>query len=254
MNFTTYYTRGQRVFLINVSAGRDESLFEAFSATIISLDDRQFELRPRYALNHGEEGKLKPGMRFKVTAESYGSGVQCIGSIGSVSGSSFTLYPDDLIEMYQRGQVPRIDLVCRFRTFTRTAPLALFAREWRNFVQGLAAPGMPERLEMQPGQINIGMGGMRYLTESVEPQTELAVVFIELEKDRPPVCAVAELMWRRTLPDQEGTAIGRRFVLIRKEDQERIEQFITTHQKKQRKKIVPAKTNWELLDRMFHLK
>ncbi len=29
MNYSTYFTRGQKVFLINTSADRDKSLFEA---------------------------------------------------------------------------------------------------------------------------------------------------------------------------------------------------------------------------------
>ncbi len=78
------------------------------------------------------------------------------------------------------------------------------------------------------------------------------MVFIDLEQGTAPVCAVAELLWRRSLPDDDRLAIGRRFILIRKTDQQRIQAYIQHRQKKQSKKAIRPRHNWELLDRMFH--
>lgn len=250
MNYTTYYSRGQKVFLINITPERDESIFEAFSATIVACDNHRFELRPRYTMYHGAENLLKQGMQFKVTAESFGSGVQFSSEISSVSNSGFVLAPTGPIEMYQRSQVPRMDMIVGFRSFTRTAPLTVFHHEWLRLQEGLTT-GNPTALEFTPSQINLGVGGLRSVAEQTERQHDLAMVFIELEPGQPPVCAVAEQLWRRTLPDEEGVAIGRRFVLIRKEDQLRIQQHIEKHLKKQGRKLKKTKNNWELLDRMF---
>lgn len=251
MNYTTYYSRGQKVFLINITPGRDESVFEAFSATIAACDNRQFELRPRYTLHHGTESPLRQGMQFKVTAESFGSGVQFSCEISSVSSSGFTLKPTGPIEMYQRSQVPRLDMIVGFRSFSRTAPLMVFQQEWQRLQEGLTT-GNAAMLELTPNQINLGIGGLRSVAEQTERHHDLAMVFIELEVGQPPVCAVAEQLWRRTLPDDEGVAIGRRFVLIRKDDQLRIQHHIEQTLKKQGRKLKNRKSNWELLDRMFH--
>lgn len=250
MNYTTYYSRGQKVFLINITPGRDQSLFEAFSATISTCDNQQLELRPRYALHHGEEGLLKPGMQFKVTAESFGAGVQFSGEISSISSTGFVLKPLGPIEMYQRSQVPRMDMILGFRAFTRAAPLEVFRQEWQRVVDGMAA-GKAANLELEQSQLNLGVGGLRSVVDLSERQYDLSMVFIELEAGKPPVCAVTEQLWRRTLPDDEGIAIGRRFVLIRKQDQTRIQQQIEQLLKKQGKKLKHPKNNWELLDRMF---
>lgn len=250
MNYATYYNRGQKVFLINTSPDRDQSLFEAFSATIVSCDNRHFELRTRYPLLQSGEGLFKTGARFKVTAESFGSGVQFSGEVAAVTGASFSLSPTGPIEMYQRSQVPRMDLIVGFRSFTRTTPLAVFHQEWRRLQEGLSS-GKALPLELAPRQINLGVGGLRAVTEPDERQHDLSMVFIELETGQTPICAVTEQLWRRSLPDEEGIATGQRFVLIRKEDQQKIQHHIEQRLKKQGRKLKPTKNNWELLDRMF---
>lgn len=251
MNYSTYFTRGQKVFLINTSADRDKSLFEAFSATITTAENHQFVMRPRYPLQHGDLHTLKPGMRFKVTAESYGSGMQFIGSVHSVSGKEIVIHPAEQLEMYQRSQVPRMDLILDFRTFTRSSPLPFFRREWERY-QSMLTNSSSAKLELKSGEINLGVGGFRHLLDKSDPQSELCMVFIDLEQGTAPVCAVAELLWRRSLPDDDRLAIGRRFILIRKTDQQRIQAYIQHRQKKQSKKAIRPRHNWELLDRMFH--
>lgn len=251
MNYTTYFARGQKVFLINTSSDRDSSLFEAFSATITAGENQQFTLRSRYPLHHGELHILKPGMSFKITTESYGSGMQFMGVVHSVSGRDFTINPTGQLEMYQRSQVPRMDTILNFRTFTRTAPLTFFRREWERY-QTLLSANSTDKLELASGELNLGVGGFRHLVDKSDQNSDLTMVFIDLEPGTAPICAVSELLWRRSLPDEERLAIGQRFILIKKSDQERIQAYIRHRQKKQAKKAVRPKNNWELLDRMFH--
>ena len=251
MNYTTYYNRGQRVFLINLSPDRDESVFEAFSATIMACDNTRFELRPRYNLRQGSKELPTKGMLFKVTAESFGAGVQFSGEVDTVSHNGFTLMPTGPIEMYQRSQVSRMDTTVGFRSFTRNAPLEVFRQEWQHLQEGLLA-GKATDLEMVPSQINLGIGGLRFMAAPDDRQYDLAMVFIQLGCDRPPICAVAEQLWHRTLPDMEGTVVGRRFVIIRKEDQLLIQRYLEQRLKKQGRRPPKPKNNWELLDRMFY--
>lgn len=251
MNYSTYFMRGQKVFLINTSPDRDKNLFEAFSATIGAAENKQFMMHSRYPLHNGDLHSLQVGMRFKVTTESYGSGMQFIGTVSSVSGKDFVINPTGQLEMYQRSQVLRMDLILDFRTFTRSSPLPFFRNEWDRYQTMLTKSSCAE-LELKSSEINLGAGGFRYLADKSDPQSELGMVFINLEQGTPPVCAVAELLWRRSLPDDGRLAIGRRFILIRKADQERIQAYINSRQKKQSKNVTRPKNNWELLDRMFH--
>lgn len=249
MNYSTYYSRGQKVFLINTTPGRDENLFDAFSATVSACDNRHIELKPRYPLNHSNQNPLKEGMKFKLTAESFGAGVQISGTVSHISSSGFRITPRGSIEMYQRSQVPRIDTIMGFRSFSRNAPLALFHSEWARYSGDLNASSSA-KLELEPTQINLGLGGLRYFADQTEQQSDLSLVFIQIAKAEPPICAVTEHLWRRSLPDNEGFAIGRRFVLIRKSDQHRIQAFINHDQMRHGKTTPRQKSNWELLDRM----
>lgn len=251
MNYETYFSKGQKVFLINLSEDRDESIFDAFSATIMNCDNMHFELRPRYLLHHGDHGHLEKGMIYKITAESFGAGVQFIGKIRAVNSNSFIMEPTDQMEMYQRGQVPRTDVMLGFRSFTKTAPLVFFKNEWKRFIESTES-GRSSKYDLAATSLNLGVGGLRHVVNRSDHQTDLAMLFIDLEDGEPPVCSIAEQLWRRSLPDDDGIAVGRRFVLIRKSDQKRIQLFIERHFKKQKKGTLPDKNNWELLDRMIY--
>lgn len=253
MNYLKYFARGQKVFLINTTPGRDNKIFQAFSATIVSCDNNMFELRPRYTLSDGVETLVSEKMQFKITAESYGVGVQFTGEISSIkAGGVIAIKPLETMEMYQRAQVPRIDTIIDFRYFSRTASLSVFYREWIKVMDSLSVPGAIERLGLAPREVNLGAGGIRYLIEPGEQQTDLAMMFLDIKDGNPPVCVVAEQLWKRTLPDSEGIASGRRFVLITKADQERLHKFVTAKLKKQGRKTKLDRTNWELLDRMIY--
>ena len=250
MNYATYYTKGQRVFLINATADHNDTVFEALSATITASNNQLLDLHLRYPVNKGDQTLIKPGMQFKVTTESYGTGVQFVGTVTRLEGTTCQVKPDSLIEMYQRSQMPRTDIITHYRVFCRNAPLAMFRQEWQRFSDGINTINQAS-LDLTDAQINLGMGGISYVTSADEPQTDLAMVFVVIHQNEPPVCAVAELLWKRSLPDAEGIAVGRRFVVISKADQERIKTFVQRKQKNDKKKK-PEKTYWELLDRMSH--
>jgi c-di-GMP-binding flagellar brake protein YcgR len=253
MNYLKYFARGQKVFLINTTPGRDNKIFQAFSATIVSCDNNLFELRPRYSLGDGADSLVAQEMQFKITAESYGVGVQFTGEVSAIrAGGVIAVKPLATMEMYQRAQVPRVDTILDFRYFSRTATLSVFYKEWVKVMNSMSVPGAVERLALAPREINLGAGGIRYLIEPGEQQTDLSMIFLDIKDGLAPVCVVAEQLWKRTLPDSEGIASGRRFVLITKADQERLQKFSTAKLKKLGRKTKLDRTNWELLDRMIY--
>jgi len=50
MNYDRYFSRGQKVYLINISQTRDESIYESFSATIVSSSENCITLKAPYRL------------------------------------------------------------------------------------------------------------------------------------------------------------------------------------------------------------
>jgi hypothetical protein len=69
---------------------------------------------------------------------------------------------------------------------------------------------------------------------------------IDLQDEKPPVCAVAELIWQRKDEEQSLIRCGHRFVEILKEDQGRITNLI---EKNSGVRVAVIKSR-ELIDRM----
>jgi hypothetical protein len=244
MNCSTYFTRGQKVFLINISEERDASAFDSFTGQVVLCSDDQLLLKTAYRLYSGEVLGLKPGMQFKLTTEALGMGVQVRAElIALVSPEEVKLRPLGELAVYQRRQSPRADLSLPLLLVPQRSSLAAFQREWKRVVQDLQKPA-PPRLKLTSTAINVSAGGFG-ITLATEP-THLALVVIDLQDEKRPICAVAELIWRKQNNEQQLTTCGYRFVDILKEDQERIAALV--------EKTAGSRTPWakqrELIDRM----
>ena len=224
MSYDRYFTRGQVVFLINISEERDESVFDSFTGKVMLCNDNQLLLRTAYRLYSGEVLNLKPGMQFKLTTESMGMGVQVRAELTElVSPEELKLRLQDELSVYQRRQTSRIDIKLPLIHVPQKSSLAAFQREWHRVVKDLHKP-TPPRLKLTSTAINLSAGGFR-INLAAEP-THLALVVIDLQDEMRPVCAVAELIWRKQNDELQLTACGHRFVDILKEDQERIAAFV----------------------------
>lgn len=220
MNYDRYFIRGQNVFLINISEERDASVFDSFTARIVLCSDDQILLRTAYRLYSGEMQGMKPGMQFKLTTETMGMGVQIRAELVElISPEELKLRPLGELSVYQRRQSPRVDLSLPLLLVPQKSSLTAFQREWKRVVQDLQKPA-PPRLKLTNTAMNLSAGGFG-VTLATEP-THLALVVIDLQDEKRPICAVAELIWRKLDTEQQLTACGHRFVDILKEDQERI--------------------------------
>ena len=220
MNYDRYFIRGQNVFLINISEERDASVFDSFTGKIVLCSDDQLLLRTAYRLYSGEVQGMKPGMQFKLTTETMGMGVQIRAELVElVSPEELKLRPLGELSVYQRRQSPRADLSLPLLLVPQKSSLTAFQREWKRVVQDLQKPA-PPRLKLANTAMNLSAGGFG-VTLATEP-THLALVVIDLQDEKRPICAVAELIWRKPDNEQQLTACGHRFVDILKEDQERI--------------------------------
>lgn len=244
MSYDRYFTRGQNVFLINISEERDASVFDSFTGRVVFCSDDQLLLKTAYRLYAGEMSGMKPGMQFKLTTEAMGMGVQIRAElIELISPEELKLRPLGELSVYQRRQSPRIDLSLPLLLVPQKSSLAAFQREWKRVVQDLQKPA-PPRLKLTSTVLNLSAGGFG-VNLATEP-THLTLVVIDLQDEKRPVCAVAELIWRKQLHEQQLTACGHRFVDILKEDQERITALV--------EKVAGGRTSGakqrELIDRM----
>lgn len=247
MNYDRYFNRGQKVFLINMSASRDLSVYESFSGTVVSSDDTHITLKAPYRIFSGDTPSIEAGMLFKLTTESFGMGIQLCGELISTPGQeTLTVRPLGNMEIYQRRQSVRVDLTLPCLHVPQKSSLQAFKREWRRVVDDLHKPN-PPRLKLQPTVLNISAGGVRF--DLVTPPTALSIVVIDLQDEQPPICTVAELVWQKSKEDADVFICGHRFLEILKDDQERLADFVA---KKVGGTAGRLKDNWILQDRMMH--
>jgi hypothetical protein len=220
MNYSRYFASNQKVALINISEGRDESVFNSFTGKILICNEDTIILKTAYRLYSGELLNLKPGMQFKLTTEAMGMGVQIRAELEQlVSPEELKLRPMGELSVYQRRQTPRAGLTLPLLLVPQKSSLAAFQREWHRVVQDLHK-AVPPRLKLTNTVMNLSAGGFG-VDLTTEP-THLALVVIDLQDEKSPVCAVAELIWRKQNDERQVTSCGHRFVEILKEDQERI--------------------------------
>jgi c-di-GMP-binding flagellar brake protein YcgR len=245
MNYDRYFSRGQKVYLINISQTRDESVYESLSATVVSCNDSSITIKAPYRLFSGDATPLETGMQFKLSTESFGVGVQLRAElVAAPAAEILELQPIGQMEIYQRRQMPRVDVSLPFLHVLQKSSLSAFKREWRRVVTDLRQP-TPPRLKLQETKVNISAGGIRF--ELNTPPTPLAIVVFDLQDGAAPVCAVAELAWHKTRQEDGVEVCGHRFLEILKEDQARLASFVD--------KLGGGggriRDNWDLLDKMM---
>jgi len=246
MNYDRYFSRGQKVYLINISQTRDESVYESLSATVVSSSDTCITIKSPYRLGSGDSTPLAAGMQFKLSTESFGVGVQLRAELIDIpAAETLALQPIGQMEIYQRRLMPRADVSLPFLHVLQKSSLAAFKREWRRVITDLHQP-TPPRLKLQQTPLNLSAGGIRF--ELTTLPTPLAMVVVDLQDDAPPVCAVAELVWQKTRQEDGMLVCGHRFLEILKEDQARLAALVDRMGGGSGGRI---RDNWDLLDRMM---
>ncbi len=244
MNYDRYFSRGQKVCLVNISETRDESVYESLSATVAHCSDASFTIKAPYRLFSGDAPPLAPGMQFKISTEAFGVGVQLRTELTGIPAAEvLELKPLGTMEIYQRRQAPRIDATLPLLHVPQKSSLAAFKREWRRVVNDLRQP-TPPRLKLLETPLNLSAGGIRFDVAAIP--TPLAMVVVALQDDAPPICAVAELVWQKTRQEDGMQVCGHRFLEILKEDQIRLAQFVDKAGGGGR-----IRENWDLQDRMM---
>lgn len=224
MHYDKYFGRGQKVFLINISEERDTTAYNSFTGQVVSCLDDRLVLKTPYRLFSGETANFKHGMEFKLTTESFGMGIQLRAVLTDPpTPESIVLQPMGDLSVYQRRQTMRADTTLPLLHVAQKSSLESFRKEWKRIIADLRQPD-PPRLKMIETDINISIGGIKF--EINHEPTHLSLVIVDLQDDKPPVSAVAELIWQKRPQDSDLFQCGQRFIDILKEDQERISRFV----------------------------
>jgi PilZ domain len=249
VDFSRYFAKNQRAYLINISEGRHREQYESLSGTIVSCSGASIALQIPYATGQECQETCPRQTTYKLTSESMGGGIQIMADLVRVTARNvFHLRLHGRLEMYQRRQTPRIDTTIKAFQIRRDTSLAIYRKEFGRIMDGMKSKGIRPSLKLQEAPINLSAAGMRIAIEALEPVSPLSMFFLDLHADQPLVCAVAELVWNRH--EKDKLLCGYRFMQIHKADQERIIRYVQSIQKQLGIAASASRTYWELLDRM----
>jgi hypothetical protein len=249
IDFSKYFAVKQRAYLINMSQESDSEQFKSLSGTIVSCKGDSVALQIPYAIDQESPEPSSLQTTYKLTTESMGSGIQIMSELVKVTANNvFHLKLHGNMEMYQRRQTPRIDTTIKVFQIRRDTSLTVYRKEFRRIMDTMKTKGIRPNLALQELSINLGAGGIGIAIETLEPVAPLSMFFIDLDTNQPLICAVAEMVWSRHEYDKQ--VCGYRFLQIHKADQERINRYVQSVQKKRGIVTAASRICWELLDRM----
>ncbi len=231
MNYQRYLKQGQKLVL---QVQRDDAASprtELIAVALVSLEANRALLTVPYPSESIDHYPFESGVKFTATTEAMGMGVRVTGFFDrAVDHNSFILKLEPDLQLFQRQLHPRLDCDLGVR-FSRAAKTLQSMRAiWLRNLDLLYSKDAPLFYEgFKPCRTNISVGGIRFTIKPPANQGELCLILVNLQDSKPPVCAVAEIIWSCTINELAVTA-GMRYINILGEDQNRIASFIKKHQ------------------------
>jgi c-di-GMP-binding flagellar brake protein YcgR len=227
MNYQRYFKSGQQLLLKALHDTEQNSYTELMSVFVVSVEEDSLVLSLPYGADAVNQYPFKEGLLFEITTEAMGLGVKTTGTFKKkIDGNQFSLQLNPDLQMFQRRISQRFDCKLGVR-FSRAAKTLQTMREiWEKNIEVLHSPEAPIIFDgFKLCQINISSGGIRFSIKPPGNQGELCLVLVNLEDGKPPVCAIAEVVWV-CMQDESAVTAGMRFINILSEDQQRIDDFI----------------------------
>lgn len=248
-DYSRYFALKQKVFLINMSEGRDKEHFESLSGYVVARHADIVELQLLYPIDQESSDAAAGKLSYKLTSESLGNGIQVMTDlIKVVKGSIFHLQLRGNLELFQRRKTPRINTTIKLFHLRRDVSLTLFRNEWKRIVGYMKTKGLPTNLTLRNTPVNLSIGGIRLSIGANTQPSMLSMFFIDVDDGLAPICSLAEMIW--TSLENNELICGHRFIQILKADQERINRYVQAVQKESGIAATTARNYWEILDRM----
>lgn len=248
-DYSRYFALKQKVFLINMSEGRDKEHYESSSGYVVARHWDIVELHMYYPVDQESPDSAAVHTCYKLTSESLGNGIQVMADLVRVlRGNVLQLRLRGNIELFQRRKAPRVDATIKLFHLRRDVSLTLFRNEWKRISGYMKAKGLPPGLVLRDTPVNLSIGGIRLSIGANTQPSALSMFFLDLDDGLPPVCALAETVW--ISHENEVVICGHRFIQILKADRDRINLYLQAVRKEAGIATPPSRNYWELLDRM----
>ena len=233
MKYQRYFKPGQQLLLKIQNDTTEDERTELMTVLVVSLEDNSISLSLPYGANAVDQYPFTEGLSLEISTEAMGLGVKITGNFEKkIAGNQFTVKLNPDLQMFQRRISPRFDCQLGIR-FSRAAKTLQTMREiWEKNLEVLHSPEAPIVFDgFKSSRVNISSGGIRFSIKPPTDQGELCLILVNLEDGKPPVCAVAEVVWI-CMQDESAVTTGMRFINILSEDQQRIDNFINKNKSK----------------------
>ncbi len=231
MIYQRYFKNGQRLLLTPLDLPDSAERTELLTAFMEGGDEDRYTLILPYAEDATEQYPFTEGMSFQISSEALGLGIRVTSTLQEkIDGKRLAMKINPDLQMFQRRNQPRLDCVLGIRFTRGQGNLKSLRNTWEKNVQVLQSPNAQVNQEgFNNCQLNLSAGGVRFALRAPANPADLCLMLINLKDDKPPICALAEIIWSRPEQDESILSAGMRFINILATDQQRIERYISEH-------------------------
>lgn len=228
MNFQRYFKPEQQILLRVDNDINQDGRTELMTVYVVSAEKNSLIVSLPYGADAVDQYPFHKDLPFEITTESLGMGIRATGTFTrKIDGNKFELNLNADLQMFQRRISQRLDCQLGVR-FSRAAKTLQTMREiWERNLEVLYSPEAPLIFDgFKNSRVNISSGGIRLSIKPPANQDELCLILINLEDGKPPICAIAEVVWS-CMQDDVAITAGMRFINILSDDQQRIDHYIS---------------------------
>ena len=228
MLYQRYFKTGQKLLLRAVDRPGNDRRTELLSTILEGGEDNVYTLCLPYGDDATEQYPFVAGMPFAISSETLGLGIRVTGRIEQkIDGKRISLKIDPDLQMFQRRNQPRLDCTLGLRFTRGQGTLKALRASWEKNIQVLKGPNAAIKMDgFHTCPFNLSSGGIRFALRAPVDHTELCLMLIDLQQDKLPICALAEVVWTRPEQDESIVSAGMRFINILAADQKRIDRYI----------------------------
>ncbi|HEY5672671.1 MAG TPA: PilZ domain-containing protein [Malonomonas sp.] len=228
MLYQRYFKNGQKLLLNALDRPDNDIRTELLSATLEGGEGDLFTLCLPYSADATEQYPFVTDMPFEISSEALGLGIRVTGNVEKkIDGKRLSMKINSDLQMFQRRNQPRLDCKLGIRISRGQGSLKALRATWEKNIQVLQSPNAPTKLEgFHVCPLNLSSGGIRFALRAPVNPAELCLMLIDLQQSKPPICALAEVVWARPEQDESIISSGMRFINILAADQKRIDSYI----------------------------
>lgn len=222
-----YFRPGQKVLLRPEDSATPDGHAGLLSCVLNGGGDDYFDLTLPYGAEAANQYPFHEEMAFEISSESLGLGARVNGQFKEIlSGNRVRLQVLPDLQMFQRRAKPRVDCRIGIRFTRGRGSLQAMLDSWDKNVKVLTSgKPLPKLTGFNDCKVNLSSGGIRFAIRPPAEPADLCLLLLDLVDEKPPICALAEVIW--ALPDQDGEVLltGMQFLNILEQDQNRIDNF-----------------------------